>query len=507
MPTSTVQAQVRRVGILAAGIAALCTSTASAQTLFAWPDTTVNIAAYTTLDECQAAVSRSLEYTASRRDLTTGVWLDTLPLDSIEANASKPLPEAVMETAQRCGDRFSNADTVSLENFAVLLPLYLQAGWDAKARTLIGRRLAAIGAKDDTERAAVLDSVFDVLLVRSGNRIGARRTAMVEELADSQVPLVSDRVARLRIYSRLSLLPSSVHNLDSATARAMRIAQKMAVIVDSLTQSEVDELASDYGVMGDGIEEGSDFAQRYAALLGMSLGKRTFLDSLRHSTAAYVKLKRDNWAQATGMRPETFQLGNPLGEHARPIEAEIWIGYDTARGPRPTPGKVSLVVFLDNHECNGVPTSAAAIGGDCARHLAPLRRLEERFPELEITVVGQTYGHFLYLKDGITPQREAELTKQWLESHGVHAALAMNTTAFWRLPDPDSRRLSRPTDNRVDYSFGKRWKAVNSSAYLIDQDGIVVHARQMNRWAVYEDFGELIEILLERLHKQSEKAQ
>jgi hypothetical protein len=83
----------------------------------------------------------------------------------------------------------------------------------------------------------------------------------------------------------------------------------------------------------------------------------------------------------------------------------------------------------------------------------------------------------------------------------VDAPLAMNTTAHWRLPDPDSRRVSRPTANRSNYSFGKSWKAVNTSAYLIDQNGIVVHARQMNRWSVYEDFGELIQILLERQRK------
>lgn len=503
MPSSTSHTRARRLGLLVVGVA-LCTSHASAQTLFAWPDTTVNIAAYTTLDECQAAVSRSLDYTASRKDLATGVWADTLQLDSLEASGPRPLPAPVAETARRCGIRFSNADTVSLESFAVLLPLYLQAGWDAKARTLVDRRLAAVGAKDDAERAAVLDSVFDVLLVRGESRIGARRTAMVEELVDTQLPLVSDRVKRLRIYSRLSLVSSYVKNFDSATARVMRIAQKMAVIVDSLTPSEIDELVSDYGAFGDGIEEGGDFVQRYYAMLNMSLGKRTFLDSLRHSTAAYVKLKRDNWARASGMRPETFQLGNPLGEHARPIEADIWLGYDPSKGPRPTPGRVSLVVFLDNHECNGVPTSAAAIGGDCARHLDPLKRLEQRFPELEITVVGQTYGHFLYLKEEITPQREAELTKQWLEAHGVDAALAMNSTAFWRLPDPDSRRLSRPTGNRTNYNFGKRWKTINSSAYLIDQDGIIVHARQMNRWSVYEDYEELIDILLRRQRKLSE---
>ncbi len=503
MPPGTLLTRVRALGLLAAGMV-LPSAGAAAQTRFAWPDTTVNIAAYNTLEECQAAVGRSLDYTASRKDLATGVWADTLPLDSLEASGSKPLPAAVVQTARRCSTRFADADSVSIADFDVLLPLYLQAQWDDEARTLLERRLAAVGAKDDAERAAVLDTVFDVLLGRKGYFIGARRLAMVEELAATQVPRISDRVKRLRIYARLGLAPSSGSASDSLTAEVLRIAQRMAVIVDSLTPSEVDQLASDYGVFGDGIEEGGDFVQRYYAMLNMSLGKQTFLDSLRQSTAAYVKLKKDNWAQATGMRPETYQLGNPLGEHAEPIEADIWLGYDPKKGPRPTPGRISLDVFLSNHECNGVVAHAEQIGGDCADHIAPLRRLEQRFPDLEITVVGQTYGHFLYLKEGITPEREAELTKKWLEWHGVDAPLAMNTAAHWRLPDPDSRRVSRPTANRSNYSFGKSWKTVNTSADLIDQDGIVVHARQMNRWSEYEDFEELIQILLERQRRVSE---
>ena len=140
----------------------------------------------------------------------------------------------------------------------------------------------------------------------------------------------------------------------------------------------------------------------------------------------------------------------------------------------------------------------------CARNLVPLRRLEQRFPELEITVVSQTHGHFLYLKDGITPQREAELAKQWLEAYGVDAPLAMTTGDFMQLPDPDSRRFERLSGNDINYSFGKREELKNSQAFLIDQDGIVVHARGMNRASVFEDYGELIEILLERQRRVSE---
>jgi hypothetical protein len=502
MPSGILPLRAQRLGLVAVAVA-LWSAPATAQTLFVWPDTTANIEAYATIEECEAAVSRSVRYTASREDLESGVWTDTIPLDSLEAAGPRPLPTAVMETARRCGARFSNADSVSMAQFRVLLPLYLQAGWDSRARTLVERRLAAIGAKDDAERAAVLDSVFKILLAQSGDRIGAPRFALAEELADTWVPRVPDRVKRLELYLRVSTSFYTPDPDSATTARIARSAQKMAVIMDSLSQRELDELASTMGAIADGVETGGDFVRRYYALLNMSLGKRTFLDSLRHSTAAYVKLKLDNWARATGMRPETYKFGDPLGEQAPPIEADLWLGYDPARGPRPTKGRVSLVVFLDvdSQECNGgAVTGPDQIGGNCARYLNPLRRLEQRFPEIEITVVGKTYGYFLYLKEGMTPRREAELTKLWLEAYGVHAALAMATTASWRLPDPDSRRLSRPTGDRINYAFGKRSDISNGTAFLIDRDGIVVNVREMDRSAVYEDFGELIEILL---HRQS----
>ena len=508
MPDRTFSARARSLGlpvVVAAVVGMMLQSAPSAaQTLFTWPDTTVDIAAYTTIEECQAAVARSLVYTDSRKDLLTAVWADTMPLDSLDAHGPRPLSAAVVETARRCGERFSDADTVPLSNFDAFFTLYLQAGWDEKARKLADRRLAAIADSSGTKQAAVLDTIIPILDGGVANHhIGAARGVMAEALADAWAPRVRDRVKRLRLYLTLSSYVSA--NPDSATtAMIMRNAQKMGVIVDSLTRREIDEFSTNFGEFGDGVETGGDFAQRYYALLNMALGQRTFLDSLRQSTAAYVKLKRDNWAKATGMLPESYKMGDPLGEHAKPIEADIWLGYDPSKGPRPTPGRVSLVVFLDNNECDGVPRDPFDMRDRCAGNLIPLRRLEQRFPELEITVVSQTHGHFLYLKEGITPQREAELTKKWLEAYGVHAPLAMTTTDFMRLPDPDSRRFERPTSNKINYAFGSGEKVRNSDAFLIDQDGIVVHARGMNRASVFEDYGELIEILLERQRRVSE---
>lgn len=496
------RASAPRIALAAVGIA-LWAAPAGGQTLFAWPDTTVDIASYTRLEECQAAVLRSREFTEAADLVETGIWSDTIPLDSAENAARKPLPAPVVGTVHRCGVRFANPDSVPLESFGGLTRLYLEAGWDDKARRLIDRRLADVDPGKDAELAAVVDTVLDILL-RDATRYGGRRGGMAEEIALAQIPRIDDRVKQLRLYSRLTLAASAEDDPDSVRANVLRIVARMTPILDSLTEKELDELLSEYGVLAEGIEDGGDFVQRYYAMLNISLGKQTFLDSLRQSTAAYVRMQKGNWSRATGMRPETYKLGNPLGEKAPTIDADFWLGYDPAKGPRPAPGRISLVVFLDPHECLGTATNPEEIGGACARSLYPLSRIEQRFPELDITVVAQTTGHYAYEKTGTTPEQEALMTKQWLESLGVNAPLAMTSSEYWRLPDPDSRRLGRPSETAVAYSFGRSHGNANSGALLIDGDGTVVHTRQMNRWAEFEDYNELIEILLQRQRESRE---
>jgi hypothetical protein len=470
---------------------------AAAQTLFAWPDTAVDVATYQTIEECEAVVARSFVFLASHDSLTAGVWQDTVPVDSAHRAGAPPLPEPVSATARRCGARFATPDSISRFTFTELLPLYLQAGWDDRAHTLIERRLAAIAPGHDAERAAVLDTVFAFLLARTPEPIGLRRVALVDTLTATQIPRIADRVKRLHVYLILVLAGTTDEmGLDSAAARAARLALKMQPIVDSLTPRERDQLQSQFGPFGAGLDSPDGFAQRYAALLNLALGRRALLDSLRRSTAAYVKLLEGNWTKATGMR---HQPGNPVGEVAPPIQATIWRGYDPAKGSRPTRGRVSLVVFLNRDDCyQNVPTGPSELRDDCARRVVALRRLEQRFPDLETTVVTHSSGYYLYLKDGITPEREADLTKHWLASYGVRAAVALAVPEAWRYPAPDARRIARPTSVETAYAFGKTKPVANGDGYLIDQDGIVIHAEGADRLSVDQDYSDMIQILLDR---------
>ncbi|HXE57157.1 MAG TPA: hypothetical protein VNK43_04090 [Gemmatimonadales bacterium] len=483
--------RARRAGLLA--LTLLCwTVPAAGQTRFSWPDTTVNLAAYASVEECQAAVSRVRSTLATQEALTTGHWRDTIAF--APAELTSPPPPPVTATARGCLTRFAAADSVPLTEFDYLVPLYLAAGWRDRLRTLVERRLAAIPPKAEGELAAVIDTLVSMYLAQGAwSGYGhAPQFALTEEVVTRYLPRVSDRVRRLKVYFRVMHANAADWVMDTAAIR--RLAAPALPVLDSLTERERARLEEEFGLAGNG----DNFAERVYALLNVTTGKWAFLDALRRSTAEFVKLKRDNWARATGQPPETYLLGMPIGERAPELRGDIWLGRSDS-APRPRPGRVSLVVFIANPDCLGPVVSDRMMYDSCAENLVPLRRLAQRFPALEVTLVAQSRGYFAYLKDSVTPAREAELTKRWLEAYGVHAALVMTATDFWRLPDPDGRRIDRDAPNRVNYSFGKSWAdgAKNRRAFLVDQDGIVVHVRDINRYSE-EEFGEMIEILLAR---------
>lgn len=486
--------RLHRAALLAAGVV-LWASPAAGQTRFEWPDTGVDVSAYGTADECFAAMLRARQ-TVSNFDLRAGgAWRDTTSFEPKEV--LEPLPAPVVETTRRCLRRFAVADSVSLEDFGVLLPLYLIAGWDDRAGALAKRRLAAIAPDAEKERAAVLDTVVSVYLASKepwADVVKPPRIGPAYAIASAHAPSVSDRVRRFHIYVQFLMALEHLGEEWKDTAAQRQLVTTMVGIADSLTDAERDRLAEEEPLFGGNV------ARQLYGIYNMFLGKAVALDSLRRSTAAYVRLMRENWARATGHPPETFRWGMPIGEQAPPIEAGIWLGRGDDASPRPRRGRISIVVLLDKPDCRrhvdeGENTLLAA--EHCAEGLVALRRLKERFPMLDITVEVQTHGHFLYVKDGITPEREAELSKRWLESFGVDAPLAVAVTDFWRLPAPDGRRIDPEDVNVAHYKFGQSWPLVHTSVFLVDPDGIIVHAADLTRYNA-RDFVELIEVLVER---------
>ncbi|HEX7940617.1 MAG TPA: hypothetical protein VF488_02365, partial [Gemmatimonadaceae bacterium] len=233
-----------------------------------------------------------------------------------------------------------------------------------------------------------------------------------------------------------------------------------------------------------------------AAYTAMILKDETaLLDSLRHGSAGYIAFKRAAWAKASGERGEALRF--PIGEPAAPVEGTVWFGRDDASAPRPSKGKLGLVLFLD-YNCRGMSN------GRCWPAYASLRRLAHRFPTLQVTVVARTHGFFSEMAPP-TPAEEAQVLHEWWqEFHRLPGALAVTATDFWRLDDPDRRRIDRPTPNETHYSFGRSWELKPGMAFLVDRDGTILEVGtlglkdSMGVPDVEMQFARLIEILLGR---------
>jgi hypothetical protein len=475
------------LGVLSAGLVA---SAARAQASFEWPsDTTIDVARYLAPEECLAATERlegAVKNTYAER------LRDTLPETPIRMleEARSPLPEPAAEAARRCSARFPVA-AAPLGEFAPLLALYLAAGRDADADALVERRLKMVAVTAELERAAVLDTAASIYLgiaaLTPSRSLSLPlfthpgRLAAAERLVTALAQMKSASwQTRLTAFTALAIGAWEAGD----TTRAHRMGEAAIALSSTLTPAE--RRTEDFQLLRTVLDR-----------TVITLNEAALQDSLRQSTAAYAAFYRALWAQVAGLGGTP---GRPIGEPAPRIEAEFWFRRDDSTASRPVKGKVNLVVFLDQRVCFGAGASTACLA-TCAR----LRRLARQFPALEITLVAQTRGWF-HLGVPPTPVGEAALLQRaWLEEQKLPGALAVATTDFWRLPDPDRRRIDRDVASVTRYTFGRTWSVPGassslqlqqfSSSFLVDQNGIVVDA--------YNDIDErqmpeLISILLAR---------
>ncbi|MGH7632619.1 MAG: hypothetical protein ACRENC_02730, partial [Gemmatimonadaceae bacterium] len=449
---------------------------AHAQTRFQWPDTSAHVARYSTMEDCLAADERVKESVARRVELTQ--WRDTIVQNPREA--LEPQPAAITQTASQCAARFAEAK-VDIHDFAPGVKLFLAAGRDSDAAALVARRIAAVPEKHARERGVVVDSAVGFYLDARPKRLEPAEDLLLHRARSS-----SDRVERLKTYSTLMIATRDAGD----TARARRAARWVVDVADSLTLAE--RQSDEFERLSDG--NGGQILV-YDALDELT-GFKTRMDSLRKSTLAYATLERGNWSLATGERPEALQM--PIGVKAAPLAADYWYPASAGSAPRPTPGHTTLIVFLEHTGCIGQGSSDnAAPESQCVARMAEVRRLALRFPTLEIDIVMSTHGQFMYLPP-TTPAEEAVLIKNWVDAHQVPGAvLGVTNTQFWRLPEPDSRRIDKDMPNTTHYSFGKSWKVGSGSMFLVDSEGIIADA-----WRVREEeLGQFIEVLLDRQHK------
>jgi len=466
--------------------------------LFELPDTVVNLSTYRTVEECDAAVARVQALDKIRQSQTTHIFPDTMPFD--RDKMQRPLPPAIVETAGRCLDAISaHVDTADIATWEMLVPLYLAAGRDESARALVERRIENVEPDSTDELHRVLMQTAELL-----GKGHPPRHELAEEIVSNHVGKLPKLMDRINVYGGLLGIAfgqagGNLREDSEAGARARRILAMAKALLDSASPDELQRMA----------EEGSDLTstpeeivQQLEARSMLLVGQVFRRDSLRVSTEAYAKALREVYEKGFGMKPAAL-----LGQRAPRMEGDVWLGCEQDPcEPYPRPGRVTLVWFFDG--CFDYMTRVHHLSAFVCAERWPMRRIHDRFPEVDIVVVMKSTGRFAYVKDGMTPEREAQFVRKWLDQFGLNrAVLTMTETQGWRLPEPDGRWAVRhETANEKNYWPGEMRQGV----MLIDQDGYAVHAGTLNfnhdlhKLINEQEFVSLIEILLEREKAKSQ---
>jgi hypothetical protein len=147
-------------------------------------------------------------------------------------------------------------------------------------------------------------------------------------------------------------------------------------------------------------------------------------------------------------------LGEPFG----PLHPDFWFSRDPADTLLPRKGRVTLVQYLQVHQCG------------CESMVATTHRLKAKFGgELDILFLTQTLGHF-NRQVQLEPADEArQLSQRLLETYKLPATVAVYRTTFVANPDPDSRLVAQPIAELKKVRFA-------GSALLVDRRGVFVLA-------------------------------
>jgi hypothetical protein len=452
---------LRALLTLALALGAMSSAPAAlpAQLTFAPPAAPANVAGYRHVDECLVASARVRDSV----DSWGGLLADTL------AAVDRRKPQASLapsrDVARRCADNIEQGDG-GLADFAPWFELYLRAGRDDRAEALLERRLAAIAPAAVAERVAVLDSVVSIAVqLRPARLVMAERALDLRDQHDSIVPPTKLYMSPFGLMLQAQIV--------GEREAAIRAAQRMVRLDERATPATRERAIGRVQML---------FMAR--TLISMD----SALAALRtQGTDAYVAIRRDSWARASGELPEALAI--PIGEPAAEVEADVWIGERDGDGPRPTKGRVSLLLFIPTRCDDRCPTG-----------IATLRRIVERFPELQVTLMASTEGQVNPLLTPTVAEEAAVLRETLVACHRLPGAIAVEDAHPWYLPAPDGRRIEMPTPNEEAYGFGQvAWFAGRFSAFVVDREGTIIEHQMLGNpvtGAVTEDImTTIIEIL------------
>lgn len=478
-------------GIIFPGLFSLLMATSlSSQTLFVRADTTPDYSSYEHLEECRVAVLRLTDEVA-RKDI---VWYDTASTELRHSHrlkvATTPRPDTAIAVANMCLRSF-NMDTVTYttrRHVFGIAGLLLMAHRDSDATELYTRLKDSARARSNTEIKDVLRGIIESYRFAIPLRLVETKRHYNEILKE-----YSDDSLYYTVDISIQMYNAAIRAGDSAYAE--KVAWHAIQTHDAIPAKERMKQP-----MAD---------TRLPVLQGLirRLTQEEALDSLSKSTLAYRKYEAYTVRQrilGDSIPVENVEVGatfpNLTGENyyvaTNNKSGNSGLGFKkigaVPDGQLPVSGRVNLLVYLPSIcHAEGTPrTGDAPTRSACMSEYAHLRRIKNRFPEVELTVFTNTYGTVGALPL-LKPDDEADtLAKLFLGHHNLPAHLVVETTPFFKVAEPDGRRIDLLTPNiesvlRIDPKFTK--------VYLTDKNGVWLGGAYTGNFA--EKF---IEILLKR---------
>lgn len=407
-------------------------TTGNTQTLFEWPGNKFDISEYKYFDKCLAASDRVRDSLYR----TDAILADTLRWN--EQRSFFVTPHLVADIAARCIEKMDSGSVVP-EQYWIAMELYLLTQKYAVAERLVNDRFNKIGSEDTLQRAWFLDSVI--------NRYAVTRPRLIEQ-ADKYADQINSLgttiplILHVKVNWTLFQAADSSQNKEAIRKYGSRILE----IISRHDRSKLNPEES-----------------RAIGLVTAVVTKRLFhtelIDSLRKSTVGYAGLLEESINKILNQGIDTH-----IGEKLPTLEGDFWFRVNGAKKSYPQTGKISLIYFINIREV----ASAQALS-----EYAILRRLQNKFPDMEIVIVAATRGYF-GLYEPPSAEREAGLINDLITNlYKVPGILTVTNRPVIPIEAPDGRILSQVIPNAENYPGDPRDPKFGKY-YLADEAGLLV---------------------------------
>ncbi len=461
-------------------ISVFLSNSVMAQTRFNVSQKKTDVSTYRHPEECIAAVERS----AKTHKNNLKVWSDTAKL--LHSELLDSLPASVVAEANRCVTTLKLNTLRELE-YVNWIRAYLEADREQDAQEVLRRQLEIVSSKPLEDKIRVFINVRGAF-----ESVRPVSLSVLSDLADSVIKNLPDTALEQLIKIHMSQMHLAINARDSSYLH--KEANRSLSFLNSLTPEQRSK------------EQYHGLKTSLANSAMQFLAEAEILDSLKKGTQAFLSLKRLLFTKA-GARIDD-KLPYAVGEKAAPIQGDFWFTHKSIHNSqssianydlsKPSSGRVNLIVFLTGGcHVNVLPSGIAmreTNKSTCWDIYSSIKRLKEKYPEIDITIVASTFGS-LATTDPIPPEAEASLLSDlWLKHHDLKATLSVSSTEFFKLSDPDRRRIDMSIENVKNYTF----PGVNIQpkvSFLVSPEGIIVHSAILTR-SSERDFERLIDAMI-----------